>query len=47
MKLFQVVAAKNNQKVNLSVRHQNIEEARESLHSQGYSIIEIREITEA
>ncbi len=43
MKLFQVVAAKNNQKVNLSVQHATIEEARSSLHIQGYSIIEIQE----
>ena len=43
MKLFQVVAAKNNQKVNLSVENTSIEEARTSLHLQGYSIIEIKE----
>ena len=43
MLYFQVTAAKNNEKVNLIVGYNSEEEARNNLHSQGYSIIEIRE----
>ncbi|MFZ4461640.1 MAG: hypothetical protein ACOYN2_03800 [Patescibacteria group bacterium] len=43
MKYFQVVAAKNNERVELVVKYESEIEARESLHGQGYSIIEIKE----
>ncbi len=43
MRYFQVVAAKNNERVELVVKYETEHEARESLHAQGYSIIEIRE----
>ena len=46
MPFFRVVAAKNNQKVELTAKFDTEIIARESLHKQGYSIIEIRE-TEA
>lgn len=46
MQLFKVVAAKNNERVELVVRHETEAEARENLHGQGYSIIEIHETTE-
>lgn len=46
MPFFRVVAAKNNQKVELTAKFDSEIIARESLHKQGYSIIEIRE-TEA
>lgn len=43
MKYFQVIAAKNNERVELVVKYETELEARENLHAQGYSIIEIRE----
>jgi hypothetical protein len=43
MKAFVAVCAKNGQRVELSVQKPTLEEARHELHSQGYSIIEIRE----
>jgi hypothetical protein len=43
MAFYRVVAAKNNQRVELTVKFDSEVLARESLHSQGYSIIEIRE----
>lgn len=43
MPFFRVVAAKNNQKVELTAKFDSEIIARESLHKQGYSIIEIRE----
>lgn len=44
MKLFKVICAKNNQKVELLVKYNSIEEAKIGLHKQKYSIIEINEI---
>lgn len=46
MQSFQAICAKNNQKVELIVQYNSLEEARQALHSQGYSIIEIKEIEE-
>ncbi len=43
MAFFRVVAAKNNQRVELSVKFPSELLARQSLHQQGYSIIEIHE----
>lgn len=46
MPFFRIVAAKNNQKVELTAKFDTELIAKESLHKDGYSIIEIRE-TEA
>lgn len=46
MQSFQAICAKNNQKVELIVQYNSLEEARHALHNQGYSIIEIRQIEE-
>lgn len=43
MPFFRVIAAKNNQKVELTAKFDSELVARESLHRDGYSIIEIRE----
>lgn len=43
MQSFQAICAKNNQKVELVVQYNSLEEARQALHKQGYSIIEIKE----
>lgn len=43
MPFFRVIAAKNNQKVELTAKFDSELSARESLHHDGYSIIEIRE----
>jgi nitrogen regulatory protein PII len=44
MQSFQAVCAKNNQKVELIIQYNSLEEARQALHKQGYSIIEIKEV---
>lgn len=44
MHSFQAICAKNNQKVELIVQYNSLEEARQALHKQGYSIIEIRQV---
>lgn len=44
MHTFQAICAKNGQKVELIVKYNTLEEAREGLHKQGYSIIDIREM---
>jgi len=44
MQSFQAICAKNNQKVELIVQYHSLEEARQALHKQGYSIIEIKEV---
>lgn len=46
MQTFQVVCAKNNQKIELIVWYNSLEEARIDLHAQGYSIIDIKQIEE-
>jgi len=46
MQSFQAVCAKNNQKVELVVKNNSLEEARQALHNQGYSIITIKEADE-
>lgn len=46
MQTFQAICAKNNQKIELVVRFSSLEEARNDLHKQGYSIIDIKEIEE-
>lgn len=46
MQNFQVVCAKNNRKIELIVRYNSLEEARADLHTQGYSIIDIKQIEE-
>lgn len=46
MQSFQAICAKNNQKVELIVQYNSLEEARHALHNQGYSIIEIKQIEE-
>ncbi len=46
MPFFQVIAAKNNQRVELIVQFATEWEARNNLHSQGYSIIEMQETTQ-
>lgn len=46
MQSFQAICAKNNQKVELIVQYNSLEEARQALHSQGYSIIEIKQVEE-
>ena len=46
MQYFKVSAAKNNEKIDLIVRYNSEHEARESLHKQGYSILQI-EVTTA
>lgn len=46
MQSFQVICAKNNQKVELVVQYNSLEEARQALHKQGYSIIEIKSAEE-
>ncbi|EKE29128.1 MAG: hypothetical protein ACD_2C00221G0010 [uncultured bacterium (gcode 4)] len=43
MAFFKAVCAKNNQKIELLVQFGSIEEARENLHRQWYSIIELKE----
>ncbi len=47
MKTFRTTCAKNNQKIELIVKYNSLEEARESLHKQWYSILEIIEITDS
>jgi hypothetical protein len=42
MQSFQAICAKNNQKIELIVQYNSLEEARQALHKQGYSIIEIK-----
>ncbi len=44
MQSFQAICAKNNQKVELIVQYNSLEEARQALHNQGYSIIEIKSV---
>lgn len=44
MSQFRVIAAKNDQRVELIISHPTEEAARESLHQQGYSIIEIKKL---
>jgi hypothetical protein len=46
MNTFKVICAKNNQKVDLIVQYNSIDEAKEHLHKQGYSIIDIQEVSE-
>ena len=46
MKAFKAICAKNNQKIELLARYETLEEAREDLHKQWYSIIDIQEISE-
>lgn len=46
MQSFQAICAKNNQKVELIVQYNSLEEARQALHKQGYSIIEIKQAGE-
>ena len=46
MNTFKVICAKNNQKVELVVKNNSLEEARQALHNQGYSIITIKEADE-
>jgi len=45
MQTFQAICAKNNQRVELVVQYNTLDEERADLHNQGYSIIEIRETT--
>jgi hypothetical protein len=47
MKTFRTTCAKNNQKIELIVKYNSLEEAKESLHKQWYSIVEIVEISES
>ena len=47
MKTFRTICAKNNQKIELIVKYNSLEEAKESLHKQWYSIVEIVEISES
>ncbi|MFA6090218.1 MAG: hypothetical protein WC774_00370 [Candidatus Gracilibacteria bacterium] len=44
MQSFQAICAKNNQKVEFIVQYNSLDEARQALHNQGYSIIEIKEV---
>ncbi|MDD2487576.1 MAG: hypothetical protein PHS92_04350 [Candidatus Gracilibacteria bacterium] len=46
MKAFKAICAKKDQKIEIIVKYNSIEEAKEDLHKQGYSIIEIKEISE-
>lgn len=46
MQSFQATCAKNNQKVELIIQYNSLEEARQALHKQGYSIIEIKQVEE-
>ncbi len=46
MQSFQAICAKNNQKVELIVQYNSLEEARKALHNQGYSIVEIKQVEE-
>lgn len=46
MQSFQAICAKNNQKVEIIVQYNSLEEARKALHNQGYSIIEIKQVEE-
>ncbi|MDD5197915.1 MAG: hypothetical protein PHN60_03585 [Candidatus Gracilibacteria bacterium] len=46
MQSFKAICAKNNQKVELVVQYNSLEEARQALHKQGYSIVEIKAIEE-
>ncbi|MDD2892226.1 MAG: hypothetical protein PHQ95_04635 [Candidatus Gracilibacteria bacterium] len=46
MQSFQATCAKNNKKIELIVQYNSLEEARQALHNQGYSIIEIKEVEE-
>ncbi|EKE28148.1 MAG: hypothetical protein ACD_3C00088G0009 [uncultured bacterium (gcode 4)] len=43
MAFFKAICAKNNQKIELVIQFGSIEEARENLHKQWYSIIELKE----
>lgn len=47
MNTFKVICAKNNQKVELIVQYNSLDEAKEHLHKQWYSIIDIQEISES
>jgi len=47
MKTFRTTCAKDNQKIELIVKYNSLEEAKESLHKQWYSILEIMEITDS
>jgi len=46
MQSFQAICAKNNQKVEFIVQYNSLDEARQALHNQGYSIIEIKKVEE-
>lgn len=46
MAFFKAICAKNNQKVELIVQFNDIIQARENLHKQWYSIIDIQEVSE-
>jgi hypothetical protein len=46
MAFFKATCAKNNQKIEIQVQFNSIEEARASLHKQWYSIIELKEVSE-
>jgi type II secretory pathway component PulF len=46
MQSFRAICAKNNQKVELIVQYNSLDEARQALHKQGYSIVEIKEVNE-
>lgn len=46
MAFFKAVCAKNNQKIELLLQYDSIEEAREYLHKELYSIIELKETSE-
>lgn len=44
MAFFKATCAKNNQKIELIVQYDSLDEARFNLHKQGYSIIDIKEV---
>jgi type II secretory pathway component PulF len=44
---FQATCSKGNKKLTLSVNANDIDDARDILHKQGYSIIEIKEFSGA
>lgn len=46
MAFYKATCAKNNQKIELIIQFNSLDEARENLHSQGYSIIDIKETSE-
>lgn len=46
MAFYKATCAKNNQKIELMVQFDSLEDARQNLHSQWYSIIEIKETSE-